>query len=189
MLTTTTDGRTRVPAYTISSPMSLWLRWAKNSPPVPHLLQAQQVLALPYAEVVGHPVTGSYPAPLPDPTTHRFCHAVAQLFSEKSGSHQKVQQSILIFNDATFGHVRLGTLLTGVVNMYTSSQYVKYGCYLRKISSLRSWKIRYTLWKRCLGYLVNPRGLTDVMCNFGSGGRVTSGFVLCKRYVVCLFSF
>ena len=36
---------------------------------------------------------------------------------------------------------------------------------------------------------MNPRGLTDVMCNFGSGGRVTSGFALCKRYVVCLFSF
>ena len=36
---------------------------------------------------------------------------------------------------------------------------------------------------------MNPRGLTDIMCNFGSGGRVTSGFVLCKRYVVCLFSF
>ena len=29
MLTTTTDGR-RIPAYTISSPMSLRLRWAKN---------------------------------------------------------------------------------------------------------------------------------------------------------------
>ena len=36
---------------------------------------------------------------------------------------------------------------------------------------------------------MNPRGLTDVMCNFGSGGRVTSGFVLCKMYVVSLFSF
>ena len=32
-------------------------------------------------------------------------------------------------------------------------------------------------------------GLTDVMCNFGSGGRVTLGFALCKTYVVCLFSF
>ena len=36
---------------------------------------------------------------------------------------------------------------------------------------------------------MNPRGLTDAICNFGSGGRVTSGFALCKRYVVCLFSF
>ena len=35
---------------------------------------------------------------------------------------------------------------------------------------------------------MNPRGLTDVMCNFGSGGGVTSGFARCKRYVVCLFS-
>ena len=46
----------------------------KNSPPVPHLLQALQAPALPYAKVVGHPGTGSYPAPLPDPTTHtKFC--------------------------------------------------------------------------------------------------------------------
>ena len=42
----------------------------KNSPPVPHLLQAQQAPALPYAKVVGCPGTGSYPAPSPDPTTH-----------------------------------------------------------------------------------------------------------------------
>ena len=39
----------------------------KNSPPVPHLLQAQQVHALPYAKVVGRPGIGSYPAPSPDP--------------------------------------------------------------------------------------------------------------------------
>ena len=38
-----------------------------NSPPVPHLLQAQQAPALPYAKVVGRPGTGSYPAPSPDP--------------------------------------------------------------------------------------------------------------------------
>ena len=44
----------------------------KNSPPVPHLLQAQQAPALPYAKVVGRPSTGSYPAPSPDPTTHLF---------------------------------------------------------------------------------------------------------------------
>ena len=43
----------------------------KNRPPVPHLLQAQQAPALPYAkEVVGRPGNGSYPAPSPDPTTH-----------------------------------------------------------------------------------------------------------------------
>ena len=41
----------------------------KNSPPVPHLLQAQQAPALPYAKVVGRPGTGSYPAPSPDQTT------------------------------------------------------------------------------------------------------------------------
>ena len=35
----------------------------KNSPPVPHLLQALQVLALLYAEVAGRPGTGRYPAP------------------------------------------------------------------------------------------------------------------------------
>ena len=39
----------------------------KNSPPVPHLLQAQQAPAQPYAKVVGRPGTGSYPAPSPDP--------------------------------------------------------------------------------------------------------------------------
>ena len=41
-----------------------------NSPPVTHLLQAQQAPALPYAKAVGRPGTGSYPAPSPDPTTH-----------------------------------------------------------------------------------------------------------------------
>ena len=34
-----------------------------------HLLQAQQAPALLYAKIVGRPGTGSYPAPLPDPTT------------------------------------------------------------------------------------------------------------------------
>ena len=38
----------------------------KNSPPLPHLLQAQQAPALQYAKVVGRPGTGSYPAPSPD---------------------------------------------------------------------------------------------------------------------------
>ena len=42
----------------------------ENSPPIPHLLQAQQAPALPYAKVVGCPGTGSYPAPSPDQTTH-----------------------------------------------------------------------------------------------------------------------
>ena len=37
----------------------------RKQPTVPHLLQT-----LPYAKVVGHPCTGSYPAPSPDPTTH-----------------------------------------------------------------------------------------------------------------------
>ena len=41
----------------------------KPSPPIPYLLQAQQIPALPYAKVVGRPGTGSYPAPSPDPTT------------------------------------------------------------------------------------------------------------------------
>ena len=41
----------------------------KKSPPVPDLLQAQQAHALPYSKVVGHPGTGSYPVPSPDPTT------------------------------------------------------------------------------------------------------------------------
>ena len=41
----------------------------KISPPIPHLLQAQQAPVLPYAKVVGRPSTGSYPAPSPDPTT------------------------------------------------------------------------------------------------------------------------
>ena len=38
----------------------------QNSPPVPHLLQAQQAPALPYAKEVGRPGTGSYPAPSPN---------------------------------------------------------------------------------------------------------------------------
>ena len=41
----------------------------KYSPPIPHLLQAQQALALLYAKVAGRPGTGSYPAPSPSPTT------------------------------------------------------------------------------------------------------------------------
>ena len=36
----------------------------KNSPPIPHLLQAQQALALLYAKVAGCPGIGSYPAPV-----------------------------------------------------------------------------------------------------------------------------
>ena len=40
----------------------------KNSPPIPHLLHAQQALALLYAKAVGCPSTGSYPTPSPDPT-------------------------------------------------------------------------------------------------------------------------
>ena len=43
----------------------------KHSPPVPHLLQAQQAPALPSAKEVGRPGIGSYPAPSPDPTTHQ----------------------------------------------------------------------------------------------------------------------
>ena len=43
----------------------------KNGPPVPHLLQAQQAPALPYAKIVGRPGAGSYPAPWFNPTTHR----------------------------------------------------------------------------------------------------------------------
>ena len=39
------------------------------SPPVPHLLQTRQDLALLYAKVAGCPGTGSYPAPSPSPTT------------------------------------------------------------------------------------------------------------------------
>ena len=42
----------------------------KNSPPILHLLQAQQATTLPYAKAVGRLGAGSYPAPLPDPTTH-----------------------------------------------------------------------------------------------------------------------
>ena len=42
----------------------------KNSPPISHLLQAQQAPAPPYAKVVNCPGTGSYPAPPPSPTTH-----------------------------------------------------------------------------------------------------------------------
>ena len=46
-----------------------WKIYKKYSPPVPHLLQAQQALALLYAEVAGRPGTGSYPTPSPSPTT------------------------------------------------------------------------------------------------------------------------
>ena len=42
----------------------------QHQPTIPHVLQAQQAPALPYAKVVGRTCTGSYPAPLPDPTTH-----------------------------------------------------------------------------------------------------------------------
>ena len=39
------------------------------SPPVPHLLQAQQALAFLHAKVAGCPGTRSYPAPSPSPAT------------------------------------------------------------------------------------------------------------------------
>ena len=51
----------------------------KHSPPIPHLLQVQQAPALPYAKVVGRPGTGSYPAPSPDPTTHKGTDQTAQM--------------------------------------------------------------------------------------------------------------
>ena len=44
----------------------------QNSPPIQHVLQAQQTPALPYAKVVGRPSTGSYLAPSPNPTTHLY---------------------------------------------------------------------------------------------------------------------
>ena len=44
-----------------------------------------------------------------------------------------------------------------------------------------------TLWKRCYGYLVNPRGLTDIMCNFGSGVSAMLGLSLFTRYVLLIF--
>ena len=48
----------------------------KNSPPIPH-----QTLALPYANLVGRPGTGSYPAPSPDPTIQR-CYCVNGPFKD-----------------------------------------------------------------------------------------------------------
>ena len=45
----------------------------KKQPTHPHLLQAQQALALLYAKAVGRPGTGSYPASSPDLTTHCLC--------------------------------------------------------------------------------------------------------------------
>ena len=50
----------------------------KNSPPVPHLLQAQQAPALPYAKAVGRPGTGSYPAPSPDPSCLMWVQTIWQ---------------------------------------------------------------------------------------------------------------
>ena len=35
---------------------------------------------------------------------------------------------------------------------------------------------------------VSPRGLTDVMCNFGSGVSAMSGFSLFTRYALLIFS-
>ena len=43
----------------------------KHSPPIPHLLQAQQAPALPYAKVVGRPGPGSYPEPFARPNHPR----------------------------------------------------------------------------------------------------------------------
>ena len=47
-------------------------KYKKYSPHVPHLLQAQQALALLYAKVVGRPGTGSYPAPSPSPIVNEI---------------------------------------------------------------------------------------------------------------------
>ena len=49
--------------------------YIKNSPPIPHLLQAQQAPALLYAKEVRRPGPGSYPAPSPDPTTQYYLFA------------------------------------------------------------------------------------------------------------------
>ena len=53
----------------IALPVLSYRRAKKYSPPVLHLLQAQQALALLYAKVAGRPGTGSYLAPSPSPTT------------------------------------------------------------------------------------------------------------------------
>ena len=47
-------------------------KYKNYSPPFPRLLQAQQALALLYAKVAGRPVTGSFTAPSPSPTTQSF---------------------------------------------------------------------------------------------------------------------
>ena len=56
----------------------------KHSPPIPHLLQAQQAPALPYAKVVGRPGTGGYPAPSPVPTTHHYICIVCAKYQRAS---------------------------------------------------------------------------------------------------------
>ena len=77
----------------------------KYSPPVPHLLQAQQVLALLYSKAAGHPDTGSYPAPSPSPTTQENQNSfhVFQLdfftdcwlhYSDHLGQHPSSQSEI-----------------------------------------------------------------------------------------------
>ena len=56
--------------HNLTDLFSCCLTWriSQSSPPIPHLLQAQQALA----KAVGSLGTGSYPAPSPDPTTHRW---------------------------------------------------------------------------------------------------------------------
>ena len=56
--------------------------YIKHSPPIPHLLHAQQARALPYAKAVVHPSTGNYPAPSPDPTTHQFVFTFILFWTE-----------------------------------------------------------------------------------------------------------
>ena len=56
------------------------------------MLQAQQAPALPYAKVVGRPGTGSYPAPSPDPTTHKMLEMKCPHVSKKQND-QYIKQN------------------------------------------------------------------------------------------------
>ena len=91
----------------------------KNSPPIPHLLQAQQAPALPYAKVVGRPGTGSYPA-LPyaggklTPTEFLTCN-----YSPSSASNRRRQENASSESLAAT-EVRLQALSRKVSRMATS---------------------------------------------------------------------
>ena len=117
------------------------MRWKKNSPPVPHLMQAQQASALLYAKVVGRPGTGSYPAPSPDPTTHAKGYMKIEFF----GRHFVLKWTRLPLTDRWIGSEK------GILHFsFTAKKVIST---LLKKTPQALFKKNYNVWQRLFLYL------------------------------------